>query len=80
VKYKVTWLPWAERKLAELWIGSRFASQITDAADWLDANLAATPLDMGESRPANFRITLKSPLGITFYVDEASKEVMVIRV
>jgi hypothetical protein len=80
VKYKVTWLPWAERRLTELWIGSRFASQITSAADWFDANLAVRPQDIGESRPANFRIALKAPMGITFFIDESAKEVTVIRV
>ncbi len=80
MKYKVTWLPWAERRLTELWMGSRFASQITAAADWFDLTLATRPQDVGESRPADLRIALKSPLGITFVIDERAKEVQVIRV
>jgi hypothetical protein len=59
---------------------SRWASLITAAADWYDLNLVTRPNEIGESRPAGFRIAFEFPLGITFYVDEQSNEVTVIRV
>jgi hypothetical protein len=80
VRYKVTWLPSADSRLAELWMTSRWASRITSAADWYELNLATRPNEIGESRPAGFRVAFEFPLGITFYVDEVAKEVTVIRV
>jgi hypothetical protein len=80
VKYKVTWLPSAASRLADFWMKSRWASLITAAADWYDSNLATRPNEIGESRPAGFRIAFQFPLGITFFVDEDAQEVTVIRV
>lgn len=80
MKYSVGWVELAEDRLANLWMGSRIASQITKATDWFDANLAVRPHDIGESRPGNFRIAFEFPLGILFFVDEAKKKVYVIDV
>jgi hypothetical protein len=80
VKFKVTWIPSAENRLAELWLGSRIASQITRAADRLDTLLAENPSAVGESRSEDFRIAFESPLAITFLVDEAASEVVILHV
>ncbi len=80
MKFKVTWLPSAENRLAELWLGSRIASQITRAADQLDALLAENPFAVGESRSDDFRIAFESPLAITLLVDEPAREVVILHV
>jgi hypothetical protein len=80
VKFKVTWIPSAENRLAELWLGSRIASQITRAADKLDALLTENPFAVGESRSDYIRIAFESPLTITFLVDEAAGEVVILHV
>ena len=80
MRYSVGWVQLAEDKLANLWMGSRIASQITKASDWFDANLAVRPNDIGEFRPGNLRIAFEGPLGILFFVDEDDKKVFVIDV
>jgi hypothetical protein len=80
VRYTVGWVQLAEDKLANLWMGSRRANQITKATDWFDANLAVRPNDIGESRPGDFRIAFEGPIGILFFVDEADKKVFVVDV
>jgi hypothetical protein len=80
VKFKVTWIPSAENRLAELWLGSRIASQITQAADRLDSLLVEDPFAVGESRSESLRIAFESPLAITFLVDENTREVVILHV
>lgn len=80
MKFRGTWIPSAENRLAELWLGSRIASQITRAADQLDKLLAENPLAVGESRSADIRIAFESPLAVTFLVDEAAGEVVILHV
>lgn len=80
MKYKVTWIKSAGDRLAELWMGSRRASQITAAADLFDMVLAEKPLEVGESRVAGFRIAFHSPLAINFVVDEPARHIYVLHV
>ncbi len=80
MKYTVIWVKLAQDRLASLWLSSRFASQITTAADWFEASLAVRPYDISESRTANLRIAFNEPLAIRFLVDEADKKVFVIDV
>lgn len=80
MKYKVTWFPPAEERLAEMWMGSRVAHQITLAADRLDVTLAQDPLAVGESRGQDLRIAFESPLAITYLVDQQAKEVVILHV
>lgn len=80
MKYTVGWVKLAEDRLADLWMGSRMASQITKSSDWFDNNLAVSPYDIGESRAGNLRIAFQYLLGLLFFVDEGDKKVFVIDV
>ena len=80
MKFTVTWIKSAENRLADLWMGSRIASQITRAADRLDGLLAEKPLVVGESRSANLRIAFEHPLAINYLVDETTKRVVIVDV
>ncbi len=80
MSYSVSWVPSAENRLAELWVGSRIAAQITTAADRLDTVLSENPLTAGESRSANLRIAFEAPLAIIFHVDKPAKKVPILDV
>jgi hypothetical protein len=79
-RYTVTWLEVAQDRLMVFWMGSRFASQITAAADWFDINLSTRPYEVGESRSGALRIALQSPLAINFFIDEENRQVIVLDV
>jgi hypothetical protein len=75
--YTVTWLPGAEIALANLWNNARNRALIAAAADELDAALARSPTQMGESRGGSLRIAFAKPLGILFDVDDSARSVRV---
>jgi len=66
MSYQVLWVPAAEEELAQLWMETPQPNRITAAADEIDARLARTPADEGESRGPGRRILLVPPLGVTF--------------
>ena len=66
--YRVSWVPAAERELAELWLDAPHRPEVSDAANEIDARLRVTPADEGESRAHGRRILLVPPLGVTFEV------------
>ena len=80
MKFTVTWIPSAESRLTELWLGSRVSARITAATDRLDALLAERPLEIGESRPAGLRIAFEVPLAIIYWVDSPARKVVVLDV
>jgi hypothetical protein len=80
MKYTVVWLPSAERDLTDLWLNAPDLPVVSDAADELDAQLARSPEDLGESRFENVRMAFAGPLGILFEVQDADKLVRVLRV
>jgi hypothetical protein len=80
MSYTVTWEPEAEQALAAIWTSARDPVAVTAAADQIDWLLERDPLSEGESRDDPYRIMIVSPLGVTFEVDETSREVWVYHV
>jgi hypothetical protein len=80
MKYTVVWTAVAERRLTQLWLGSRKRRAIRDAADRMDAALRQDPNECGESRDGNRRVMLIWPLGVFFDVDGDRRQVRVLSV
>ncbi len=80
MNYRVVWRPGAEQELTQIWLKSRFRSQITEAASLIDEKLERDPLKTGESRDEGIRIVFSPPLGVRFYIDDTSRTVIVLNV
>jgi plasmid stabilization system protein ParE len=78
--WDVIWIPNAEQKLAALWVQSADRQAIAVAANLIDGQLESTPESAGESRPNGRRILHSKPLGITYRVLLAQRQVQVLRV
>jgi len=66
VSFRVDWRPAAERHLAQLWVDAPDRQAVTDAADWLEAEMTRDPMNLGESRDGQRRMAFRGPLGISF--------------
>lgn len=77
MKYTVLWTPSTEETLAELWLSAADPDKIQQACDTLDAQLAAGPKAMGESREENARIAFETPIGIEYRVFPSEQVVIV---
>ena len=64
MKYTVLWLPSAERQLMELWNQGPDRSEISEAANRIDATLSRDSETQGESREEGRRILICLPLAI----------------
>jgi hypothetical protein len=80
MKYTVVWTPVAERRLTELWLGSRMRYAMQEAADAIDVALGKSPSDCGESRDGRQRIFFREPLGVLFEIIEGNRQVRVLSV
>jgi hypothetical protein len=80
MKYAVVWMPVAEQRLTQLWLGSRMRHAISDAADQIDAALERNPHDCGESRDGDRRVMHKQPLGVLFEINDDGRQVRVLSV
>jgi hypothetical protein len=80
--YHVEWAGTATAALTDLWLHSESAerARINEAVLRIDALLAASPQDQGESRPEGRRILLAPPLGVIYKVYEPDWRVRVLRV
>ena len=77
MNFTVLWRPSALGTLAEIWTASANKTAITSASHRLDQRLAVNPLDEGESRNEDERITFEPPLQLLFRVDPATRTVNV---
>ena len=80
MNYAVLWTPYAEARLAELWLETDVRGEITAVANRIDADLAARPFDVGESRERGRRIHLMAPLGVIYRIDSDQRIVHVLTV
>ena len=80
MNYVVEWMPPALNQLAAVWMDAADRSAVTAASHRIDARLADDPVNEGESRPGNQRITFEAPLRVLFRVFEAERKVEVIAV
>ena len=63
----VTWDPQVEEELARAWTIARNRQAITDAANWIDDELAVDPHAKGEAFYGD-RILVREPLAVTFSI------------
>ena len=78
MSYDVVWGPRAEAMLADIWLAAEDRAAVSSASAWLDAQLARSPLMLGESRESSVRrVAYYRPIGIEFEVVEDDKRVVV---
>lgn len=77
MKFTVAYLPEAEQQLADLWLNATDPTAVTNASGHIDRMLATDPLGVGESRVADLRILIESPLAVVYDVREADSLVKV---
>lgn len=78
MNYTVIWLNAALAELATAWMNATDRSAVTAASHRIDTRLADDPVNEGESRTGNRRITFEAPLRVLFRVFEADRKVEVI--
>ena len=80
--FEVVWERSALDELAAIWVAAAVDDRglLTAAADAIDPALAASPDDVGESRPDGTRVHFEWPLGIRFDVDHPNQTVRVLQV
>ncbi len=78
MKYTVTWIAWAEGRLADLWTDAPDRAAVSAAVARLDARLARTPLYIGDPVDSSVhRVAYDAPIGIEYEVIEDDKKVIV---
>lgn len=77
MNFTVLWRPSALGELADIWNNATDRDAVTRASYRLDQRLAADPLNEGESRDGDERITFEPPLQILFRVNPADRSVHV---
>ncbi len=80
MNWKVVWKPDAERRLTTIWLSDRMRQRITEAANEIDAMLAADPLSAGESRDGDDRVVFVKPLVALVEVVHDKRTVNVVEV
>lgn len=80
--FRVEWRADVQIVLLELWALAERAlrSRISRAVIELERRLSIDPLNEGESRVGDVRITFEEPLGISFAVDSTAGVVTVVGV
>jgi plasmid stabilization system protein ParE len=76
VSHRVEWVDEAVNNLAAAWTGAADREAVSVAAAAIDAELAADPLGVGESRAGPNRILIRPPL-TAYYRVEADGAVVV---
>lgn len=77
--FQIEWLPQAKISILEIWLlaDSSMLAPIREAINELERRLASAPLDEGEGRLGDNRVTFESHLGIGFSVDPVKKVVKI---
>ena len=76
----VTWLPLAEAKLINLWLGAPDRRAVSAAANNLDILLRTDADQLGESRADDVRVLIEGVLGIYYRVKVDDRLVEVLNV
>ena len=80
MSFRVTWDPEAEDELQRIYDAAIDKEGVANAARRVGLELAAVPLEAGESRDEENRILFKFPLIVWFRVHERTRDVSVVRV
>ena len=78
MKWTVLYSPFAEARLARLWLNAIDRQAVSRAADLIDTALQQNPQGVGESRGTHRRIYHERPLGVVYSVIEAETRVLVL--
>ena len=78
--FTVVWKPGAAAALAELWLRAPDRSEITAAADDIDAALRNRPLQVGEIGNLDTRILVRLPLAVVYDVQLEDRRVQILLV
>ena len=78
MKYEVIWTSQAESLLTQLWLSSRDHEALREACESIDQQLAAEPLEAGESRNEDRRILFADALAVTFGVSPRERKVRIL--
>jgi plasmid stabilization system protein ParE len=78
--FRVTWDPEAENELQRIYDTAIDKEGVANAATRIGLELAAVPLEAGESRDKKTRVLFKFPLIVWYRIDERMREVVVVRV
>jgi len=78
--YSVEWTHLALNLLADVWLSAQATERrrITAAIDLIDRLLRERPLDEGESREGERRVTFAAPIGVSFQIDHSLRRVTVL--
>jgi plasmid stabilization system protein ParE len=79
MRYTVTWHPFAEQELAEIWLAAGDRADVTKAANRIDEFLGSEPLTNGEDFYGD-RILVALPLAVTYTVREPDRSVQILQV
>ncbi|HEX6984060.1 MAG TPA: hypothetical protein VF170_01730 [Planctomycetaceae bacterium] len=77
MSYSVTWDRDAEAELAACWLAARDRQRLAEACARIDAILATSPEEAGESREPGRRLMYVDPLWVRFEVDASRRRVLV---
>jgi hypothetical protein len=82
MSYRLRWKRSALEELADLWTDADSSDrrEINQALSSIEHELARTPLQAGESRPAGNRIVLEPPIAVVFNVDPDKQQVRVLQI
>jgi hypothetical protein len=80
MKYRVFWTPNADDRLDSILRIARDRIVVAAAARAIDTVLASDPLNLGESRVENVRISFQYPLSVEFEVIDDVKTFIVYEV
>lgn len=83
--YRVTWPPQIRDQLLDYIVATlsgtgRETAELNRALTEIEEALQRTPTTAGESREGGWRVIVELPLSVDFRVNEAAREVLVLRV
>jgi plasmid stabilization system protein ParE len=80
MKYTVTYTPFAEYQLADIWVRVTDREQVSQASSRIEAMLRHDPEQLGQVRSDGRRALIESPLGYTFEVSPDDRLVKVVSI
>lgn len=79
-RYTVVWVKSAQDELADAWLNSPNRGAVTEAAHWIDQELAEDASSKGHEVHEGLRAFFSPPLRILYEVRESDRTVEVLRV
>lgn len=80
MRFTVIWMPFAQGRLADVWIAAPDRNAVTRACHYADELLAVDPQFLGDCSFDTVRTVVVGPLGVEFEVDDGDMQVRVLSV